>query len=177
MPDPYVPERLSERENPHSFRAEQCVLGSILLSPDKISKAVSMLKPEAFYIQQHRALYMLMLSLYNGAQSSRIDEIVVLHEAVQQGIFPNEEEGRAALMAFADETPSSENIKSYCEIVAERYCARQLSTVAKELMREITEGTHTAQVLLDSAEQRIYDIRQGRDIGGLVPIHDVVVRA
>ena len=38
----------------------------------------------------------------------------------------------------------------------------------------IRDRQNTAQVLLDSAEQKIFDIRQGRDVKGLTPISDVV---
>ncbi len=42
------------------------------------------------------------------------------------------------------------------------------------MLHEISLGQNTAQILLDSAEQKIFDIRQGKDVKGLTPISDVI---
>ena len=167
----------SESQMPHSLEAEQSVLGSVLLAPETISTALEFIKPESFYLEQHKELFRLMLSMFTGANAAGMDIVVILNEAVQRGIFENEAEGRRYLYMLADIVPSAENIASYAKIVAEKYCARMLATVARDLLREVAAGTEAALDLLDSAEQRIYDIRQGRDVRGLTPISDVVVRA
>ena len=166
---------LSPSDLPHSFEAEQSVLGSILVAPDTLSTALEYIKPEAFYHEQHRELFRLMVRLYTGGNAEKMDVVVILNEAERLGIFENSAEGKRYLTALADSVPSADNIDSYCRILAEKYCARSLATVAQELLKDIRSGTETAQDLLDSAEQRIYDIRQGRDVRGLVPIKDVVV--
>lgn len=164
-----------DRNLPHSIEAEQSVLGSILLAPEAISTALEFIKAESFHLDQHKALFRVMLSLYTGAQSENMDVVVILNEALRQGIFENAAEGKRYLAALAEAVPSADNIASYCKIVAEKYCARMLATVARDLLSEIAAGTESAQTLLDSAEQRIFDIRQGRDVRGLIPISDVLV--
>ena len=165
----------AEQELPNSLEAEQCVLGSILIDPEMLSVALEYVKPESFYLGQHQALFRLMVGLFTGTQGAQMDIIVVLNESVREGVFENEGEGKRYLTMLAEKVPSAGNIASYCKIIQEKYCARALATVAKDLLREIAAGTETAQTLLDSAEQRIYDIRQGRDVRGLVPIKDVMV--
>lgn len=161
---------------PYSDEAEQAVLGAVLIDPESLSAALDIIRPEHFHMEQHRELFRVMLSLFsNGGDDAQLDPVVVVHEAVRLGIFENENEGRNYLKTLMEGVPSADNIVSYCNIVAERYCARQLATVAKELLRDISVGSESAQTLLDSAEQRIYDIRQGRDVHGLVPIQDVIV--
>ena len=165
----------SDQTLPHSTEAEQCVLGSILLDPEMLSTAMEYVKAESFYVDQHRELFRLMVGLFTGTQGGQVDIIVVLNEALREGIFSSPAEGKRYLAALAESVPSAENIASYCKIIQEKYCARALATVARDLLREIASGTETAQTLLDSAEQRIYDIRQGRDVRGLIPIKDVMV--
>ena len=162
---------------PYSDEAEQAVLGAILVDPEMISVALEHIRPEYFHLEQHRLLFHVMMSIFqSGSQEERqLDPVVVVHEAVREGIFESESEGRNYLRDLMAGVPSAENIVSYCRIVAERYCARSLATVARDLLREIAVGSESAQTLLDSAEQRIYDIRQGRDVHGLSPIRDVVV--
>ena len=159
---------------PHSIEAEQSVLGSILLNSDAITTALEYVKPEAFYLEQHKELFRLMLTMFTGADAENMDIVVILNEALRLGIFENAAEGKRYLTSLAESVPSAENVASYAAIVAEKYCARQLAGVARDLMKEIAEGTESAQTLLDSAEQRIYDIRQGRDVRGLVPIQDIM---
>ncbi|MCQ2416691.1 MAG: replicative DNA helicase [Oscillospiraceae bacterium] len=167
-------ESYSAHMMPHSNETEQCVLGSILLDPNTIAKALDIIRPEAFYLEQHRELFRLMVTMFTGAQSQEIDIIVVLNEALQQGIFESAAEGKRYLTSLIEMVPSADNIESYCRILAEKYSARMLAEIARDLLKEISAGTQTAQTLLDSAEQRIYDIRQGRNMQGLTPILDVM---
>ncbi|MBR3678684.1 MAG: replicative DNA helicase [Oscillospiraceae bacterium] len=169
-------ESYSDQSMPHSIEAEQSVLGSILLSPDTLSIALGIVQPDAFYVEQHRELYRLMQAMYTGTQAEQMDMVVILNESLRQGIFESSAEGRRYLEALVDTVPSAENIESYCNIVAEKFCARSLATVARDLLKEISDGSYPAATLLDSAEQRIYDIRQGKDVRGLIPIRDVMVK-
>ncbi|HAG13677.1 MAG TPA: replicative DNA helicase [Ruminococcus sp.] len=175
MPDGLdLQEAYSSRMLPHSDEAEQCVLGSILLDPETISTALEIIRPEAFYVEQHRELFRLMVAMFTGAQSEQMDIIVVLNEAMKQGIFESTAEGKRYLTSLIELVPSADNIASYCKILSEKYSARMLAEVAQDLLKQINAGTESAQTLLDSAEQRIYDIRQGRDVHGLTPIIDVM---
>lgn len=163
------------RNDPVNIEAEQSVLGSILLSPEAISTALEYVKADAFSLQQHRELFSLLVSMFTGAQAENMDPVVVLNEALRLGIFENAAEGKRYLTALADSVPSPDNIRSYAKIVAEKYCERMLAAVARDVLNQIAEGSESAQTLLDSAEQRIFDIRQGRDVRGLIPIGDVMV--
>ena len=166
---------LSDTQMPHRIDAEQSGLGAILRRPETISIALEKLKPESFYLEQHQALFRLLSSLFTSPQADKVDIVVVLDAAMQAQIFETEAEGKRYLVALAENVPSVDNMESYCDIVEERYCARRLAIIAKDLLREIASGTETAKDLLDSAEQRIYDIRQGRDVRGLISIQDVMV--
>lgn len=166
----------SESQMPHNLEAEQSLLGSVLLAPDMISTALEYVTAESFYLEQHKELFRLMTAMFTGPNASTMDIVVILNEALQRGIFESEAEGKRYLYMLADSVPSTDNTASYAQIVQEKYCARMLATVARDLLREIAAGSESAQTLLESAEQRLYDIRQGRDVRGLVPISDVVVR-
>ncbi|MGN0647013.1 MAG: replicative DNA helicase [Oscillospiraceae bacterium] len=163
------------RNDPANIEAEQSVLGSILLSPETISTALEYIKADAFSLQQHRELFSLLVSMFTGAQAENMDPVVVLNEALRLGIFENAAEGKRYLTALADTVPSPDNIRSYSKIVAEKYSERMLAAVARDILNQIAAGVESTQTLLDSAEQRIFDIRQGRDVRGLVPIGDVMV--
>ena len=166
---------LSARELPHSIEAEQSVLGAIIADPSVISDVLELIKPEYFYNDQHKALYSIMLQM--NSMSLPVDIVTVLNEAEKQHIFESPAEGRRYLAEIGNMLPSTANIESYCKIVADKYFLRSLSYVARTILEEVQSGEQNAQLLLDSAEQKIYDIRQGRDVRGLVPLSEAIAEA
>jgi len=160
---------------PHSFEAEQSVLGALLADPSLISVAVEQVKPEYFYSDQHKALYSIILRMYTA--NIPADIVTVLNEAEKIRIFETSADGRRYLANLAEVLPTTANIESYCKIVTEKFFIRTLGLAAKEILDNIRSGENDAQLLLDSAEQKIYDIRQGRSIKGLIPISEAVTEA
>lgn len=159
-------------EMPHSIEAEQTVLGSILIQPDVLSVVLEHLKPESFYNDQHRQLFSIIIRMFSDG--SKADIITVLNEALAAGIFETAAEGKNYLASIMQSVPSVSNIEDYCNIVAEKYYARSLASVAQQILSEIADSSYDAKTLLDAAEQKIYDIRQGKDVKGLTPINEVV---
>jgi len=162
----------SDKELPYSLEAEQTILGAVLIDQTVISVVLEKIKPESFYNEQHRALFSIMLRMFTSG--IKADIITVLNESVKENIFDSAQEGRNYLATLVNMVPSVDNVDSYCQIVSEKFYIRSLALVARELLHEIAMGQNTAQVLLDSAEQKIFDIRQGKDVKGLTPISDVV---
>ncbi len=165
----------NDKELPFSLEAEQTILGAILIDQTVISEVLEIVKPESFFQENHRKLFNIMLRMFTSG--IKADVITVLNEAVRDNIFESAQEGRNYLGSLVNMVPSVDNIGSYCQIVAEKYHIRSLALVARELLHEIALNQNTAQVLLDSAEQKIFDIRQGKDVSGLTPIGDSVFEA
>ncbi|MCI1268938.1 MAG: replicative DNA helicase [Ruminococcus sp.] len=167
--------QISDRELPHSIEAEQSILGAILADPSSLSVVVELIKPDYFYSQQHKALYSIILRMFTGGAAA--DIITVLNEAEKLHIFESASEGRRYLASLAEILPSTANIESYCKIVSEKYYIRSLGYAARSILDDIQSGEQDAQLLLDSAEQKIYDIRQGKNFHGLVPISEAISEA
>jgi replicative DNA helicase len=162
-------------ELPHSIEAEQSVLGSILYDPNVLAVVLEKIKPECFFLEQHRQLFSIMVRMFSDGSTS--DIVTVLNEALAMKIFDTEQEGKHYLASMVQSVPSVSNIEDYCNIVAEKYYARTLAATAQQILSDIASGGYSASSLLDSAEQKIYDIRQGRDTTGLTPLNDVVYGA
>ncbi|MDE5583788.1 MAG: replicative DNA helicase [Ruminococcus sp.] len=165
----------SSDDLPHSIEAEQSVIGAMIADPSVLSEVIELIKPEYFYSEQHRAIYSVILRMFTS--NIPVDIVTVLNETQRLGIFENMDEGRQYLAGIAEILPSTANVKSYCKIVADRYLIRSLNQVAKNIIETIQSGENNPQLLLDSAEQQIYDIRQGRNTQGLVPISEAVLEA
>ena len=62
----------------------------------------------------------------------------------------------------------------YAAIVRARALLRRLGEAADEINSMVYEGSGEADSVLEAAERRIYSLRQGRNVGGLVPVSSVV---
>ncbi len=166
---------LSSRELPHSIEAEQSVIGAVLADPSVLPVVVEKIKADYFYSEQHKAIFSIILRMFTSGQP--VDIITVLNEAEKLHIFETAIEGKRYLAEIGNTLPSTSNIESYCKIVADKYFIRSLGYAARTILEDIQSGEHDSQLLLDAAEQEIYDIRQGRDVNGLIPISEAITEA
>ena len=147
---------------PYSLEAEQAVLGAILMEPDCINQVADVLRPGHFYLPEHQAIFRVMTAKL--MESQLIDFVTVL-EALKAEPFFAGEEGKAYLLKLAQIVPSISNIAHYARIVREKCDVRSLIKAAREIMDEAMDPGTEPSMLLDAAEQRIYDIRQGKQTG------------
>lgn len=165
----------AQRDLPYNLEAEQTILGALLIDPDVLSTVMEYIKPESFYNPQHRELFGIIIRMFSIGVNA--DIITVLNEAVDQGIFETSSAGKSYLSTIMQGVPTVSNIGSYCRIVEEKFYIRSLVIAAREIITFASDGQEDAKTLLDSAEQKIYDIRQGRDVEGLTKIDEVIVDA
>ncbi len=157
---------------PFSLEAEQAVLGSILLDPSCISAVTMILKPDYFYLPQHKAIFSTIIGL-DASHGGKIDALLVLDALRKENIY-NDEAGKTYLLQLSKNVPSTANVDSYAKIVREKYYIRSLIIVSGEISDAAANSGQTADELLDMAEQRIYDIRQGKAVVGPSRISDVI---
>lgn len=166
---------LDTGELPYNLEAEQTVLGAILLDPESLSAAMNYIKPDSFYVSKHRDLFAIIIRLFTLGVNA--DIITVINEAVKDGVFESSTAGKEYLASIMEGVPTTKNVESYCKIVEEKYYIRQLITTAREIIEISSAGQESASGLLDYAEQKIYDIRQGKATDGLTKIDEVILEA
>ncbi len=157
---------------PFSLEAEQAVLGSILVDSSCLSQAAVYISPDSFYLPQHRAIFSAMI-LADGS-GMKIDPLVILEQLVQQGVYDNAS-GRNYLLELAQMVPSTSNIEMYAKIVREKFYLRTLISISSETIDMAVAQEETADILLDNAEQRIYNIRQGKTSNAPSKLRDIIV--
>lgn len=166
---------ISSGELPYNLEAEQTVLGALLLDPESLSVALNYIKPDSFYVSKHRDLFAIIIRMFG--LGVKADIITVINEAVKANIFESSTSGKEYLATIMEGVPTTKNIESYCKIVEEKYYIRQLITTAREIIEISSAGQEPAEQLLDYAEQKIYDIRQGKAVDGLTKIDEIVLEA
>ena len=156
---------------PYSLETEQAVIGSILINPECVTVVLSHLKPDYFYIEQHRAIMDAVMIL--DSLGSRIDALTILDKLSSNANF-NVDDNKNYLFQLAQIVPSAANVENYCKIVREKYFLRSLIKISKETIDSAVDGGAEAEKILDSTEQKIYDIRKGRAVGSLQKLSDVI---
>ena len=172
MPNNQTIVSLDDVQLPYSLEAEQAVLGSILTEPDCITQVLILLKADHFYLPQHKAIFNIMQEI--DALGGKVDPLVVLERLKSENVY-DDAGGKNYLYQLAQSVPSTQNVESYCKIVKEKYYIRTLINVSKEIIEDASSSDNEADLLLDSAEQKIYDIRQGKVSKGPTKIGDIII--
>ncbi len=158
---------------PFSLEAEQSVLGAILLDSICIDKVAEILpRPEYFHLGNHKIIYETLLDMFT--QGRTIDFVTLLEELKKNSVF-NDSNGKTYLMELAQIVPSISNVENYARIVRDNYDVRTLIITARDIIEDATQGTYDASVLIDSAEQKIFDIRRGKSMQGLQRVNESII--
>lgn len=158
---------------PYNPEAEQAVLGAVLMDPSVLATVAEDLpSSDYFYIANHKVIYSTMLTMFTEGKPV---DIVTLLTALKSERNFDEATGKTYLMQLAQSCPSISNVGTYAELVRDCYDVRSLVGVAREIIEDSTESVMEPQLLIDSAEQKIFDIRRGKNIQGLQRIREVLV--
>ena len=144
----------------YNMQAEQSVLGAALMEDTILNRLITEMEPEMFYSEQNRAVFETMRALFTDSEA--VDVITLVNALGSNGTFAGADDAKVYITRIAETVPAISNVDSYIKIVKEKYQARRLIDAARSILNETASG-EDADLLLESAEQKIYDIRSGRD--------------
>ena len=162
-------DELLVRQMPHSPEAEQAVLGSMLIDADCIKDVMDQLQPDDFYLRQNREIFETIYSMF--IYSKPIDGVTVAGEMEKNGLY--NDNTRPYLLQLMEVTPTSANVMEYARIVREKALMRSVAVAASEITAMVQEGG-AAGDMLESAEQKVYAIRRGRNAQNMVTTNVVL---
>ena len=163
-------EAILYRQMPNSVEAEQSVLGSMLIDQRCIPEVIEQLTPDDFYNRQNRDIYEAIYAMFTLSQP--IDAVTVLDKMRRDGTY--EDATRGYILQLVEVTPTSANVGEYISIVRDKTLLRSIAQTSADITAMVQNNEGAAQDILDAAEQRIYDIRQGRAGRSLTPISEVL---
>ena len=162
-----------ENDLPYSKEAEQSVLGAIIADSSCLGEVLEYLKPESFYNSYNREIFSVLMRMYLA--SEKIDVVTLLDRVAGEGIFPTESDARVYLVSLVEMVPTTANVADYARIVQEKYYLRSLVAASQKILSTVREGTGDAKSIMDMAEQDIFNIRKGRETGGLTKIDEIII--
>lgn len=159
---------------PYSPEAEQAVLGAMILDSNVFDRVVDHIKSaDYFYVALHKIIFATMQEMINFGAA--IDFVTLLEKLKQNKAF-DEATGKTYLMDLVNNCPSISNAEAYARVIADKYNIRRLITAAREIIDDASAGEEEPSVLIDSAEQKIFEIRRGNEKSGLENIKSVVLQ-
>ena len=157
---------------PHDIEAEQAILGSMLTDKDAVMSAMEVLRDEYFYIDDNKAIFEAMMSLYS--RSEPIDIITVKSELVSNGKF-EQVGGLEYLVMLPEKVPTTTNVEKYIKIVEEKSLLRNLIKTANDIIAVGYDQTEDVEDIMNVAEKKIFDVMQRKSQKGYNSIKDVLV--
>ncbi|MEI3652156.1 MAG: replicative DNA helicase [Dolichospermum lemmermannii FEM_B0920] len=161
----------SNRVPPQNIEAEEAILGGILLDPEAIGRVSDRLVPEAFYISAHTTIYQAALRLHTQQKPT---DLLSITSWLTDNDQLTQIGGRNKLATLVDRTVSAVNIDALAGLVMEKYLRRQLIKAGNEIVHLGFETETELPIVLDNAEQKVFNVTQQKTQSGLVHIGDTL---
>jgi len=156
---------------PQNIEAEQAVLGCMLIEKEAIGKAEAVLRAEDFYKEAHRKIFQAIVNLSDKGEP--IDLISVTEELRSKNQL-EEVGGSIYITQLANWVPTAANVEYYAKLVQSKSVLRNLIGTASQIAALGYDGEEDIDVLLDKAEQMVFNIAQRSSTQGFVQIKDVL---
>ncbi len=157
---------------PFSLEAEQAVLGAVLADAQCLMRVLDLIRNrDFFYKKAHQLIYEGFLRL--SEKSDNID-LVTVSEHLKNKNELEEVGGRSYLAELTSAAPVSANAEYYAKIVKEKFTLRSMILAGNRI---VELGHHTdedTEILVDKAEQIIFELAQNKARESLVHIENVL---
>ncbi len=146
---------------PQNLDAEESVLGAMMLSPNAIGAVSEVLDAGGrdFYRESHAKIYRAALGLY--AKGEPVDAITLVDELDERGDLDGVG-GANRVNELAALVPASANARHYAQIIHESSILRGLIKAGGEISRLGWDRPGDATMLVDQAEQIVFELGQER---------------
>ncbi len=160
-----------DRLPPQDVAAEQCVLGSMLLSKDAIADVVEMLRGNDFYRPVHETVHDAVIDLYGRGEPA--DAVTVAAELGRRGELTRIG-GASYLHTLIASVPSAANAGYYAEIVHEKAVLRRLVGAGTKIVQLGYGGEGDVDSIVDAAQAEIYQVSEKRASEDYMPLSDIM---
>ena len=165
---------MPDRIPPQDVTAEQCVLGSMLLSKDAIANVVEEVRGTDFYRPAHETVYDAVLDLYGRGEPA--DAVTVAAE-LQRGGELARIGGAPYIHTLIASVPSAANAGYYAAIVREKAILRRLVEAGTKITQLGYTGDGEVDEIVDRAQAEIYGVTDKRSSEDYSPLGEIMEAA
>jgi replicative DNA helicase len=163
---------MAERNIPHSLDAETAVLGAILIDKDVVPLVLQYLSPDSFYLESHRRIFEATIRLFD--KKKVVDLITMTDELKKRGHL-DDVGGASYLASLQENVATTANVEYHAKIVLEKAVLRRLIDAGTKIVSHAYGAEEESDLILDRAEQLIFEIKEKRLKSGFTPISELVV--
>ncbi|HGD1817396.1 TPA: replicative DNA helicase [Streptococcus agalactiae] len=157
---------------PHDIQAEQSVLGSIFIKPEKMIEVAEYLKPNDFYRPAHKILFKAMVSLADRGEAIDIVTIKSTLESTDElGVVG----GISYIAEIVNAVPTSSHAEHYAKIVAKKAQLRSIIDNLSDSIGNAYDEDMDIDEIIAKAERSLIEVSQASNKSSFRPIHDVLL--
>ncbi len=174
---PATPDQLLANQGripPQAVDLEEVVLGALMLEKEAVNAVIDILTPEAFYKEAHQKIFKAIKELFG--KSEPIDILTVTNELKQSGDL--ELVGGAYYISkLTNRVVSAANIEYHARIIMQKHIQRELIVISSETINKAFEDTTDVFDLLDSAENKLFQVSENNLRRSYNSMQDLVNKA
>ncbi|AND80213.1 replicative DNA helicase [Streptococcus pantholopis] len=159
------------RVQPQDLLAEQSVLGSVFISPEKLVAIREFVEPDDFYKYSHKIVFQAMITLSD--RNEAIDATTVRTVLDDQGDLQNIG-GLSYIVELVNSVPTSANAEYYAKIVAEKAMLRNIISRLTDTVNLAYEGARVSEDIIADAEKALVEINEHSHRSGFRKISEVL---
>ncbi|HER6179038.1 TPA: replicative DNA helicase [Streptococcus pyogenes] len=166
-----LPEVTELRVQPQDLLAEQSVLGSIFISPDKLIAVREFISPDDFYKYAHKIIFRAMITLSdrNDAIDATTIRTILDDQDDLQSIG-----GLSYIVELVNSVPTSANAEYYAKIVAEKAMLRDIIARLTESVNLAYDEILKPEEVIAGVERALIELNEHSNRSGFRKISDVL---
>lgn len=157
---------------PHDLQAEQSVLGSIFINPDKMIEVAEYLKPDDFYRPAHKILFKDMMSLADRGEAI---DIVTIKSSLESTDELGMVGGISYIAEVVNAVPTSAHAEHYAKIVAKKAQLRSIIGNLSDSIGNAYDEDMDIDEIITKTERSLIEVSQASNKSSFRPIHDVLL--
>lgn len=155
---------------PSNIEAEQALIGSILIEPEKMDQIVSIVSSSDFYDPRNKYIFRVMEELHDQGQP--IDIISVCDRLRDEGLL-DKVGGELYVAQLADTVPTAAHAEVYAQIVRDKAILRELIAAGSQIVERAYSDSDVEEIL-DEAERIVFRIAESRATKTYVDIRNAL---
>ena len=161
------------RKPPQAVDIEEAVLGALMLEPNVVPEVMEVLNGDCFYKEQNRKIFDAVKTLSDG--HNPIDIFTVADELTRKGDL-EAVGGAFYLSQLTNRIGAAAHVEYHSKILLQKYIQRELINISYEVEKSAFDDAMSVDELLDTAQQKIFNLTEKNMRNDTVRIDDLVNR-
>ena len=140
---------------PHDIKAEQAVLGSLMLENGAADEVFVFLDAGDFYNTAHKTIFKAIMQMIT---SGGVADIVTVSEKLKDVGMESKTGGAAYVASLVDDIPTAANVLYYAKIVREKAIERKIISEAERIINAVYDPAAASDSKLAEAQKTILNL-------------------